>query len=106
MKLVDELGILKCCKNCDAYEYCKDSPTLNKLQCTQQRYAGFRPSENALKVRCGELILERDKAMEKLTKAEAIIKELNRIHTKRLKECRKLWKKQTERKNDVKKDSI
>lgn len=84
MKLFDELGILKCCKNCDAYEYCKTSPVTPT--CAQERYIGFKPSENALKVRCGKLILERDKAMEKLAKAEATIKELNRIHTKRLKE--------------------
>ena len=97
MKLVDELGILKCCKNCEGTVYCSRN---GWSECTSKEYRYFHPTENVLKIRCAKLILERDRTMEKLAKAEATIKELNRIHTKRLKECRKLWKKQTEGKND------
>lgn len=93
--MVDELGIRKRCKNCRGWIHC--AGTKAPSQCGVKEFACFFPSENALKLRCAELLLERDRALNKVSKLEERIKELNRAHAKKLKECRKLWKKEKER---------
>ena len=89
MKLYNELGIRKCCKNCKKQEVCKDGKLIH--ECQSNLFKNFRPSENSLIVRCGELILERDKAVFRLRESKVLLDTLGRAHTKRNKECRKLW---------------
>ena len=91
MEHLDELGIRKRCKNCAKEFNCRG--TSAEYQCSRRDHSAFVPSAAAIKIRCAQLILERDAAREKLRLMEGRLIELARAHSKRIKECKKLWTK-------------
>ena len=87
----DELEITKSCRNCIHFIYCRGTISIDA--CRAKNFIGFRPSRDALELQCAKLILQRDKAIAKMSFLEKLNAELNRALKKKNKEVSKLWKK-------------